>query len=92
MNGTLSEPPPYEVEACEGDDGACDEEVGVLGTRSDQKSVRALRNRVEPYLRRSIHPMTSLLRPSVLAVSNSRFCVPFKIFFWSMRLLRTSCP
>lgn len=40
----LSEPLPYEVEACEGDDSACDEDVGVLGTGSDQESVRALRN------------------------------------------------
>lgn len=40
----LSEPLPYEVEACQGDDSACDEYVGVLRTGSDQESVRALRN------------------------------------------------
>ena len=40
----LSEPLPYEVEACEGDESACEEDVGVLGTGSDQESVRALRN------------------------------------------------
>ena len=40
----LCEPLPYEEEACEGDDSACDEDVGVLGTGSDQESVRALQN------------------------------------------------
>jgi hypothetical protein len=33
----LSEPLPYEVEACEGDDRACDEDIGILCTRNGQE-------------------------------------------------------
>lgn len=40
----------------------------------------------------SIHPITFLLKPNVLAASNNLLCVPFNIFLWSTKLSNTSRP
>lgn len=51
-----------------------------------------IRQGVETYLLFSIHPMTSLLRPSVFAASSSLRCVPFSTFRWSTKSSSTALP
>ena len=64
----------------------------VLSTGNKVSMVQVHGKSHRPYLRRSIQPITSRLRPRVFAASSIRFCVPFNIPRWSIKLLRTSCP